>query len=138
MTATKAKMTRPARESFARELAAQAWCTAKNESKKMDSDLAEAFAQILLREAFSANLGHATTRELLNELGGRLEIDGPGLDYKPVDDIDAEKPSLGVCWLCDKLTKLGDGGFWLCLTCQKELVREKDQKTTQGMPPDRP
>jgi len=34
----------------ARGLAAQAWCTPLNSNKEMDSELAEAFADILLRE----------------------------------------------------------------------------------------
>jgi hypothetical protein len=34
----------------ARGLAAQAWCTPSNENKEMDTELAEAFADILLRE----------------------------------------------------------------------------------------
>ena len=33
----------------ARELAAQAWCTPENESKIMDTELAEAFAEILVK-----------------------------------------------------------------------------------------
>jgi len=34
----------------ARGLAAQAWCTTSNSNKEMDTELAEAFADILLRE----------------------------------------------------------------------------------------
>ncbi len=117
-------------------LAAQAWCTAETEKITMDGRLAKAFAQILLREAFSPNLGLATNRELLNELSQRIQFVGPGLDYRTADDYDKEKPKAGSCWRCSDITSCGDGGFWLCLDCQKKFVKEKDAQDSPGMPPD--
>ena len=67
-----------------RELAAQAWCTSSTSHIVLDVALAEAFAQILRRERWQPALGCATTRELLDEVRARIELDGK-LDYRTVD-----------------------------------------------------
>lgn len=67
---------------FARELAAQAWCVPSTENIEMDPRLAEAFAAILVVEMYEANLGCATTRELITEITARVD----NLDYKTVSD----------------------------------------------------
>ena len=63
------------------ERAAQAWCTPKTESKEMDTELAYAFAEILDEIWGKPWLGNATTRELLDEIRARVD-----LDYKTVED----------------------------------------------------
>ena len=65
--------------------AAQAWCKPATEKTDMDTDLCQAFAEILEEIWGQAWLGNATTRQLLDELSARAEVDG-ALDYKPVDD----------------------------------------------------
>ena len=64
---------------FARELAAQAWCKEKTKDKTMDTDLAEAFAEILVIEMYDPHLGCATTEELLDEIKARVD-----LNYKTI------------------------------------------------------
>lgn len=51
----------------------------------MDAALAQAFAEILADVWSQPWLGNATTRELLEELRARIEIDGT-LDYRTVDE----------------------------------------------------
>jgi len=65
--------------------AAQAWCTEKNKHKEMDSDLAEAFAEILQEIWSQPWLGNATNEQLLEELKTRIEIHWD-LNYRTVDD----------------------------------------------------
>ena len=69
---------------LARQKAAQAWCTPTTENITMIPELAFAFADILEEVWSSPRLGTATTRELLEEIRVRIEIDGK-LDYKTVD-----------------------------------------------------
>jgi len=69
---------------LAREKSVRAWHTPKTEKIEMDIDLAEAFAEILNKEMEKPRLGCATTRELLDELRARIELDGR-LEYKTVD-----------------------------------------------------
>lgn len=69
------------RMGFARQVAAQAWCFPETANKVMDTDLAEAFARLLVREMYQPRLGCATTRELLNEISARSN-----LDYKTITD----------------------------------------------------
>ena len=61
--------------------AAQAWCSPVASEVVMDERLATAFAYILDHEWSKANLGNATTGELLNELRARCEVNGT-LNYK--------------------------------------------------------
>lgn len=62
------------------ERAAQAWCTPETSSIEMNTDLAYAFAKILDDIWSKPWLGNATTRELLDELKTRVD-----LDYKTND-----------------------------------------------------
>ena len=73
-----------ARMQTCREIAAQAWCTPTTSHIVLDYPLAEAFAEILRRERYQPALGCATTRELLDEIKARVELDGK-LDYRTVD-----------------------------------------------------
>ena len=50
----------------------------------MDTELAEAFAEILVKEMYSPSLGCATTGEILDEFRARIEVDGK-LDYKSIN-----------------------------------------------------
>ena len=59
---------------FARELAAQAWCKEKTRDKTMDADLAEAFAELPVKEMYDPHLGCATTEELLDEVKARVDL----------------------------------------------------------------
>ena len=60
---------------LSREKAAQAWCTPKTEKKVMDKDLAIAFADIIEEIWSKPWLGNATTRELLDEVKARVDLD---------------------------------------------------------------
>ena len=62
------------------EKAAQAWCRPQTKSKEMDGDLARAFADILEEVWSKPWLGNATTKELLDEIAARVD-----LNYKTVD-----------------------------------------------------
>ena len=86
---------------LAREKAAQAWCTPTTESKEMDVDLAEAFADILEEVWSKPWLGNATTGELLEELSTRILMNEQcqnigckrcGLNYKTVGPHCQEEP----------------------------------------------
>lgn len=66
--------------SCANERAAQAWCTPYTSGIPMDVVLAEAFAEILDSIWSQPWLGNATTRELLEEVAARVD-----LDYRTVD-----------------------------------------------------
>lgn len=72
------------RMGFAREKAAQVWCEKSVENKVMDVDLAEEFAKILVIPMYEPKLGCATTRDLLEEIKVRIELDGK-LDYRTID-----------------------------------------------------
>ena len=72
------------RMGFAREEAAKAWCGEKAKDKTMDADLAEEFAKILVKHMYAPHLGCATSRELLEEIKTRIEVDGK-LDYRTID-----------------------------------------------------
>ena len=69
---------------FARQEAATAWCGEKTKGDVMDVDLAEEFAKILVKHMYAPKLGCATTREILEELKVRIEMDGK-LDYRTID-----------------------------------------------------
>lgn len=60
--------------------AAQAWCKPITSNKVMDVELAYAFAEILDEIWSKPWLGNATTKELLNEISARID-----LDYKTVN-----------------------------------------------------
>lgn len=72
------------RMGFARQKAAQAWCGEKTKGKTMDAELAEEFAKILVIPMYEPKLGCATTRDLLEEIKVRIELDGK-LDYRTID-----------------------------------------------------
>lgn len=59
---------------FARQQAAQAWCTKTTENKVMDVDLCEAFAEIIEKLTSQSWLGNATNRELLAEISARVDL----------------------------------------------------------------
>lgn len=63
------------RMEFAIGLVANAWCQPKTEKKTMDPVLAKEFAKILVVEMYKPNLGCATTRELLDEIKARVDLD---------------------------------------------------------------
>ena len=65
--------------SLAKERAAQAWCQPKTKHLEMNVDLAEEFAKILDEVWTQPWLGNATTKQLLDELYARSD-----LDYKTV------------------------------------------------------
>lgn len=72
------------RMGFAMQEAAGAWCGEKAKDKIMDADLAEEFAKILVKHMYAPKLGCATSREILEELKTRIEMDGK-LDYRTID-----------------------------------------------------
>ena len=69
---------------LARQEAAKAWCQPKTKNIEMIPELYEAFAEIIENIWTKPWLGNATTRELIEELKTRIEIDGK-LVYKTVD-----------------------------------------------------
>jgi hypothetical protein len=66
---------------FARQKAAQAWCTENTKFIEMNPALAEEFAKILVIDTYMPHLGCATTKELLREIAARVD-----LDYKTLGD----------------------------------------------------
>ena len=72
------------RMNFAMQEAAAAWCGEKAKDKIMDADLAEEFAKILVKHMYEPHLGCASTRELIDEIKTRIEVDGK-LDYRTID-----------------------------------------------------
>jgi len=62
---------------------ARGWCWPINSHKTMDVELAHAITEEIWQADWTPNLGCATTRELLDEIRARIEIDGK-LDYKTV------------------------------------------------------
>jgi len=69
---------------FARTEAGKAWLQPKTGGIDMNVNLAEEFAKILVVHMYEPHLGCATTREILEELKTRIEIDGK-LDYRTID-----------------------------------------------------
>jgi hypothetical protein len=69
---------------LARMKVAEAWANAGGGGIPDLSRFAEEFAEILDEIWSQPWLGNATTRELLNEVEARIEVDG-NLDYKAVD-----------------------------------------------------
>ncbi|MDP1774254.1 MAG: hypothetical protein Q8L15_18455 [Methylobacter sp.] len=69
---------------LARQKAAQAWCKETTSGKEMDTDLADAFAEILDEIWSKPWLGNATTGEMLEELKARAEVGGYAA-YRTVD-----------------------------------------------------
>ena len=67
---------------WAREAAAQAWCTETTSGLPMDEDLAEAFADILVVHMYEPHLGFATTGELLASIMARVDCDYKALPEK--------------------------------------------------------
>jgi hypothetical protein len=63
---------------------ARGWCHPPNASKEMDSDLARAITTEVWNLLNPANLGCATTAELLAELMARAEVDGSA-GYRTVE-----------------------------------------------------
>ncbi len=61
---------------LSRQKAAQAWCKPTTSSTEMDTNLAEAFAEILDEVWSQPWLGNATTGQLLDELRARSELNG--------------------------------------------------------------
>ena len=59
---------------WAMEKAAQAWCQPDTSHIPMDTTLAMAFAEILDREALKPSLGLASTKELIDELSARVDL----------------------------------------------------------------
>ena len=72
------------RMNFAMQEAAGAWCGEKTKDRTMDVELAEEFAKILVKHMYAPKLGCATTREIIDELKTRIEMDGK-LDYRTID-----------------------------------------------------
>ena len=70
------------------EAVARGWCSPENSHKVMDEQLAMAIVDEVNALDGSPHLGLATTREILDELRCRIEIDyyagGGGLDYSTV------------------------------------------------------
>jgi hypothetical protein len=81
-TANECAVTAPKQEDDGRigphalQLAAQAWCEPDTSNRVMDPALCYAFARILERELRKPWLGNATTRQLLEEVRTRTEVDG--------------------------------------------------------------
>lgn len=59
---------------FARQEAALPWTTPNNSHKEMDVDLAESFAEILVKHMYEPHLGCATTGKLLDEVKARVNL----------------------------------------------------------------
>lgn len=69
----------------ATDIAAQIWCKPTLEHKVMDPELCAAFAEELERWR-QPNLGLATTRQLIDELSCRCEINGT-IGYATVEEF---------------------------------------------------
>jgi len=67
---------------LAKEKVAQAWYTPKTKKVVMDIDLAEAFADILDEVWSQPWLGKATTRQLIEELMARVDLDYKTVGYE--------------------------------------------------------
>ena len=90
---------------YSMEKAAQAWCTTKTSGIVMDTRLAVAFAEILDVKRNQPRMGLATTRELLDEIRARIEINAYatnnperyGLDYK-TKELEIDKEEMDKEW----------------------------------------
>lgn len=60
---------------FAKQKAAQAWCTETTKNKIIDVALCEAFAEIIEELTSQPWLGNATTKQLLDEIAARVDLD---------------------------------------------------------------
>lgn len=58
------------------EAVSRGWGSEKNKHKEMDPILAEAIAEEIWKANLSSNLGHASTRELLDEVQARVGAHG--------------------------------------------------------------
>ena len=67
-----------------RERAARIWCEETTRDIEMDSILCEEIAKVLDEYSLRPQLGCATTKELLNEIEARIEMDGQ-LYYRTID-----------------------------------------------------
>ena len=67
---------------FARQKATQAWCKETTKDKVMDVELCGAFAEIIEGLTSQPWLGNATTKQLLDEIAARVN-----LNYKTVEEI---------------------------------------------------
>ena len=74
--------------SLSRKLAAQCWCDKRTEKKAMDVVLCEVFAEMLDTQMQCANLGCATTGQLLREIMARVD-----LNYSTVFYEEPKKPA---------------------------------------------
>ena len=100
----------------ARGLAAQAWTSAKNTGKQMDPDLAEEFAEILLKQEAAVDARYCEKLKAMSDRGrGPDEIPGPVL-YLEAKLAAANRLRLDACWSIaaaarlveDKLEKSAD------------------------------
>jgi len=73
---------------FARQEALKAWCQPTTKTIKIIPKLVEAFAEIIHELWSQPWLGNATTRELIDEIKTRIEMDGK-LEYRTVDSEEA-------------------------------------------------
>jgi len=71
------------RMGFARQEVARAWCDKRTETKIMDPDLAEVFAEILAHHMYEPHMGCATTGEMLEEIAARVDVDYKVVEEKP-------------------------------------------------------
>jgi hypothetical protein len=60
------------------------YCTSRNCKKILDPDLVEDMANEVFKANIFPQLGCATTRELLDEITARIEVDEK-LDYKTIN-----------------------------------------------------
>ena len=63
---------------------ARGWCHEKTSGKTMDTDLAMAITEELLKLKIP-NLGCATTGALIDEVKARIDLDGK-LEYRTIDN----------------------------------------------------
>ena len=67
---------------------ARGWCYPETKEKEMDTTLANTISlevEKLFQDFKEPQLGCATTRELLNEIKTRIEVNGQ-LDYRTIDE----------------------------------------------------
>jgi hypothetical protein len=67
---------------WARGSVARAWCTPTTENKVMDTELAEAFADIL--DGLGPMLGLATNKDIIEELSARVSMGSIDPNYRTV------------------------------------------------------
>ena len=68
-----------------KEALARGYCTDRNSKKVLDPDLIEDMAIEIGKLPQEPYLGCATTKELLEEIKARIEIDGK-LEYRTIDN----------------------------------------------------